>query len=96
MDKQLPEYEAMLKEAQEREESRCLRCGVCCGSRDGDPCVNLSRDETGKYFCLDYEHRFALQKTVSGVVFSCVPMRMVIAHSNPPHPGCGYAPRPSI
>ncbi len=70
-------------------ESRCLRCGKCCG-RDNDPCANLMFDESaGRYFCKDYENRLGLQRTVSGKEFKCVAIEEVIANGYLPQ-GCGY------
>lgn len=69
-------YAKYQKEQIERFEGVCRRCGECCGSQDGDPCANLSRDAaTGGFYCADYDNRLGPQKTVSGRMFNCVPIR---------------------
>ncbi|MFA5146071.1 MAG: hypothetical protein WC515_01650 [Candidatus Omnitrophota bacterium] len=70
-------------------EALCRRCGACCGSRGSDPCVNLAKGDDGKYFCRDYANRIGTQHTVSGNIFSCVPIRDVLVY-NTPYEGCGY------
>ena len=53
----------------------CTRCGACCGSEDGDPCVHLQFDEElSVYYCDDYENRLGPQKTRNGLIFNCVPI----------------------
>lgn len=71
-------------------EDRCRRCGLCCGAEDGDPCINLVKNIDGKYSCKVYENRIGQQKTLSGKVFSCVPMKQVIMYSGT-RPGCAYS-----
>jgi hypothetical protein len=63
------------EEERVRYEALCRRCGACCGALDGYPCVDLRRDESGKYFCPVYDHRIGMHKTVSGIQFACVPIR---------------------
>jgi len=70
-------------------ESLCKRCGECCGSQDGDPCVNLSKASMGKFYCRIYENRFGPQKTVKGKVFNCVPIREIIKQGYL-RQGCAY------
>ncbi|MFA6078975.1 MAG: hypothetical protein WC779_04450 [Candidatus Omnitrophota bacterium] len=76
------------KEWNDRYESLCKRCGICCGSTN-DACVNLARDAEGKYYCKSYETRFGPQLTVSGKKFTCVEIRDVIKNGIP-NPDCGY------
>ena len=67
-------YEKSMLEGEGKFESLCKRCGECCGCLD-DPCQNLVKVEAGKYYCKDYENRLGRQRTLSGQVFSCVPIR---------------------
>jgi Fe-S-cluster containining protein len=76
-DKEFREYEA-----------RCKRCGACCGVKDNDPCLNLRKDNSGKYYCDVYENRIGMHKTVSGKEFACVPIRDL--SPNLPFKGCAY------
>jgi len=83
-------YEDSQEELFERYEGVCRRCGECCGAADGDPCANLGRDaSTGLYFCRDYANRLGPQKTVSGKIFNCVPIRDIIKQGLL-RPGCAY------
>ena len=80
----------MLKEENfSKFESLCKRCGKCCGSADNDPCEHLSKDAGGMFFCEIYENRFGPKKTVSGKIFTCVPIRDV-ARDGYLRPGCAY------
>lgn len=82
-------YTAYQEKKFEEYEARCLRCGGCCGTYDGDLCEHLAlKDE--KYFCDIYETRFGLRKTKSGGSFMCVPIKDVINRSWHARPGCGY------
>lgn len=56
-------------------ELKCSRCGACCGANDKDPCINLEKVQSGKYYCKIYENRIGRQKTISGREFSCIPIR---------------------
>ena len=90
MDDQL-RYEAYLQRQYAQDESRCRRCGSCCGSVDGDPCVHLARDETtGSYACRVYENRLGIQKTIHGKIFRCIAIEE-LAHNGLLPPNCGYA-----
>jgi hypothetical protein len=61
-----------------RFEGTCKRCGECCGSQD-DPCANLAKDiSDGKYYCKIYKNRLGPQKTRSGSIFNCIPIREII------------------
>lgn len=83
-------YEIYQKEQLQEFEDICKRCGECCGSQDGDPCVNLAKDETiGKYYCKVYENRFGPQMTIGGKIFNCVPAREVIRRGRL-KPNCAY------
>jgi len=55
-------------------DSICNCCGECCGANN-DPCANLIRKEDGKYNCKVYNNRLGPQETVSGKLFTCVPIR---------------------
>jgi len=71
-------------------EKICRRCGVCCGSEDGDSCANLAKDNDGKFYCKEYEIRFSKeQHTLSGKTFHCVPIREIVANCGA-RPGCAY------
>lgn len=72
-------------------ESRCHRCGACCGAVD-DPCENLKKDVNGKFFCSVYDKRFGMWHTVSGKELNCVPIRekLIQGHSWPGDERCGY------
>lgn len=77
-DRELDAYEAL-----------CKCCGICCGSRDNDPCIHLKPAPGGKYICDIYASRFGVQKTVSGKEFTCVMIRDVI-NFGVRYDGCGY------
>ncbi|MBU1870216.1 MAG: hypothetical protein KJ818_07090 [Candidatus Omnitrophica bacterium] len=81
-------YSQKQKEEQDKYEALCRRCGACCGANDGDPCLNLDKGQDGKYYCKVYDHRVGLQKTKSGKVFACVPIRDL--KPNLPFVGCAY------
>jgi len=84
------QYEIYQKEEFRRFEDICKRCGECCGSQDGDPCLNLAKDEaTGKYYCKVYENRLGPQRTVSGRVFNCVSISDVMKQGHL-RPNCAY------
>ena len=69
-------------------EALCRQCGKCCGL-ETDPCANLKKDESGRYYCAVYESRLGRQVTVSGRVFTCVEIREVV-RKGLPNEGCGY------
>ncbi|MDE2027884.1 MAG: hypothetical protein KGK03_06560 [Candidatus Omnitrophica bacterium] len=75
-------------------EGLCHRCGACCGALE-DPCENLRKDPSGKYYCVVYEHRFGQWHTVSGKLLTCVPISRKLAqgHSWPGDGECGYKSR---
>jgi len=77
-DKQLEEYE-----------SRCRRCGECCGSNGDDPCANLTRDKNDNYNCVAYANRLGSQRTVSGKEFNCVLIRDIVKFDLP-YSKCPY------
>lgn len=71
-------------------EDICKRCGECCGSKDGDPCINLAKCMTsGMCYCKVYENRLGLQKTASGKNFNCVPIRDIM-EKYLLRPNCAY------
>lgn len=70
-------------------EALCKRCGRCCGAGTEEPCSNLARDDSGKFYCKSYENRLGAQKTVSGRVFTCVQIRDVLTKGLP-YESCGY------
>jgi len=90
MDKNL--YNKKQEELSAEYESICICCGACCGLSDGDPCVNLVKDISGKYFCQVYDKRLGKQRTVSGKEFNCVTIRDVLRFG-PVYPGCAYLKR---
>ncbi|MBU1894519.1 MAG: hypothetical protein ABIH85_01040 [Candidatus Omnitrophota bacterium] len=70
-------------------ETRCSRCGECCGALD-DPCRNLVKVESqAGWFCKVYDNRFGEQKTVSGKTFHCVSIREHIKNDTL-RPNCAY------
>ncbi|MDD3905856.1 MAG: hypothetical protein PHS46_04905 [Candidatus Omnitrophica bacterium] len=69
-------------------EALCLRCGECCGLRE-DPCSNLIKAQDGKYACAIYDKRLGAQRTVSGKIFTCVPIQEVLKKGMP-NKSCGY------
>ena len=75
-------YTLYQEEAFNKHENICRRCGECCGASDGDPCMNLSKDNSGKYYCKEYENRFRLQKTESGKTFHCIPINELINNTS--------------
>ena len=72
----------------EEYEALCTRCGKCCGL-ETDPCVNLKKDSKGGYYCASYDTRLGRQVTISGRVFTCVPIREVVRKGCPSE-GCSY------
>ncbi|MFH1594586.1 MAG: hypothetical protein ABID09_07825 [Candidatus Omnitrophota bacterium] len=74
-------YEEHLRKEQDRNEGLCKRCGECCGSLDGDPCVNLALGEDSKYYCVTYEDRLGPRRTVGGNIFNCVPINEIATRS---------------
>ena len=90
MSKDTSRYQKWQKEKQRTWEAKCLRCGACCGSVDGDPCVHLRQLPNGRYSCTVYKNRFGLRKTVSGKTFECVPIRSILKESWPGDECCGY------
>lgn len=87
------EEEKYIKKLEEKKqilESLCLRCGQCCGSRDGDPCLFLEKDKQDKYFCGIYETRLGPKKTISGYSFNCIPIEKAIRESDSVPATCPY------
>jgi len=84
------EYIKEQKEWNDRYEALCKRRGACCGSTGNDPCLNLARDTSGKYYCKSYDNRFGPQTTVTGKKFTCVEIRDVLKIGIP-NAECGYA-----
>lgn len=72
----------------EEYEALCKQCGKCCGL-EADPCVNLKKNMSGRYYCAVYESRLGRQITVSGKGFTCVQIREVVK-CGLPNEGCGY------
>ncbi len=71
-------------------EALCTRCGLCCGSDDGDPCVHLKLDtQSVSYYCDDYAGRLGPQMTISGARFQCVPIVENIKRGSY-HQKCAY------
>ena len=81
-------YQKHLKEELVKYESICKRCGVCCGTSN-DPCSNLAYNGDGKYSCRVYDTRLGIQKTVSGKIFTCVPIKDNIRNGFV-NPNCAY------
>ncbi len=83
-------YQARLKEEDDRWESKCGRCGACCGAFDGDPCEHLRQGSDHKYFCSIYDTRFGPQKTIKGNTINCVPIKTILHATWPGDHCCGY------
>lgn len=83
------EYNKKQDERFSEYEVLCKRCGKCCGV-GMDPCSNLARDSSGKFYCKSYKDRLGMQRTISGRVFTCVSIRDVLAKGLP-YEGCGYS-----
>ncbi len=86
----LRRYEALQIQEEAVWESKCTRCGACCGALEGDPCENLLFLPNGKYACKIYENRYGLRKTISGKEFHCVPIRAILSIHWPGDSCCGY------
>jgi uncharacterized cysteine cluster protein YcgN (CxxCxxCC family) len=72
-------------------EAICKRCGICCGSQDGDPCEHLKKDDEGKYFCDTYENRFGKHTTLNGTIIRCVPIENALRSNPQLRQKCAYA-----
>ena len=74
-EKKYPEaLEALAKDFEER----CVRCGKCCGSEDGDPCAELVKNPDGTFSCRVYPDRLGPRRTVSGGIFTCVGIKELV------------------
>lgn len=89
---QYKKYVKTMEDAQGVFESKCKRCGLCCGSQDGDPCAYLLKNDNGTYDCKVYSDRIGYRKTVSGKNFYCVSIRELIK-TDSLRPDCGYRER---
>ena len=69
-------------------EEKCTRCGVCCGSTDGDRCESLERDGD-LWICRNYAERLGPRHTVNGHPFDCVPIKRVIENMGG-YASCAY------
>lgn len=67
-------YDGSQKRRMAEHEAMCRRCGICCGSTDGDPCAELINNGDGTYMCGIYQARLGPRKTISGRSFNCVPV----------------------
>lgn len=83
-------YIKALEEKKQTLEDICLRCGKCCGSCDGDPCIFLEKTDDGHYFCGTYETRLGPQRTVNGYAFNCIPIEKAIRESDSVPATCPY------
>ena len=83
------EYLKKQDERLDEHESLCKRCGKCCGVDTREPCANLGKDPSGKYYCKTYENRLGQRFTVSGLPFTCVEIRDVLSKGLP-YEECGY------
>ncbi len=82
-------YQSCLEAWDAEWESRCGRCGACCGGYD-DPCRELKKDAEGKYFCGVYSGRYGFHETVGGKRFLCMPIRDIIHMSWDHDQLCAY------
>lgn len=69
----------------------CQRCGICCGSEDGDPCIHLKKTKDNKYYCEIYKNRLGPQKTVNNNDFYCVPIEEALRSNPELRKKCAYA-----
>jgi len=76
------------RKSRQEYEALCKQCGKCCGL-EADPCANLKKDASSKYYCAVYESHLGRQVTLSGRVFTCVEIREVVKKGLP-NEGCGY------
>lgn len=83
-------YHAYLEQTSLEWESKCTRCGACCGIVEGDPCEHLREARAGGYYCSIYSDRFGLHKTISGRPFRCVPIRDILHKTWPGDQHCAY------
>ena len=81
-------YAESQRKNSEEYEAICKQCGKCCGL-ETDPCANLKKSVSGRYYCAVYESRLGRQITVSGRVFTCVQIREVV-RKGLPNEECGY------
>ncbi|MFH1479275.1 MAG: hypothetical protein ABIG92_05840 [Candidatus Omnitrophota bacterium] len=88
MDEEL--YKELESRKEERYESICRRCGVCCGVLESDPCEHLEKNESNKYFCSIYKDRLGLRKTAKGKHFLCIPIRDAILNKWSDRDKCAY------
>ena len=88
---EIDRYNQHLLEKEKEWEAKCTFCGACCGALE-DPCENLRKTATGKYFCNVYENRLGRWRTVSGKELECVAIRDKLAkgESWPGDEHCGY------
>ncbi len=84
------EYTQYLKEKEQEWEKLCLNCGACCGAYD-DPCRHLEKNKkTNRFFCKIYSQRLGIQKTVSGELFKCVPIKKLLPENWKNSRFCAY------
>lgn len=81
-------YSESQRKNSDEHEALCKQCGKCCGL-ETDPCVNLKKGASDKYYCAVYESRLGSQVTVTGRAFTCVQIREVVRFGMPSE-GCGY------
>lgn len=89
-------YEIYQKDKFQAFEGTCMRCGECCGSKDGDPCANLVKDDAATiYYCKACKDRLGPQKTVSGKIFNCISIRDIVK-MDLLRPNCTYDKRRNL
>ena len=82
-------YQSYMSEKQKRYEDICLRCGKCCGADTAGQCRNLIKQDDGKFYCSNYEHRLGQQLTIDNKTFTCIPIDLLVKHGTAPE-GCAY------
>lgn len=86
----LKNYALYNEKQEEFFESICRQCGKCCGSDDGDPCLQLKKLEDGSYTCEVYLSRLGPQETVRGNKFNCIPIGHLLNKGKDILTDCAY------
>lgn len=82
-------YRQYLENQEKEFETRCRRCGACCGAEE-DPCEHLQAVSSSSYTCDIYQQRFGAHRAKSGKELRCVELRDIRNKSWPGGWKCGY------
>ena len=82
-------YRQYLENQEKEFETRCRRCGACCGAEE-DPCEHLQAVSSSSYICAIYQQRFGTHRTKSGKEMRCVELRDMRHQEWPGGWKCGY------